>query len=320
MERVYVSAYGRYGSETCEAESDDSLHELWGTASVVVLSAGQRVTSWLTKVSVIAAGVATVDHSPGDIENSGIVTVISTVEVWLGPSGNVRVRIEIASVSMGLGTVTVTVSGSGAAVTAAADPKVTESSDTVMVTTDCAAELSTGKVVVLVEKAVSLVTVIVRGSEVLWVAGPAVSGEVQDDDTEPGWPDGKPRDEELAEMTPGRALDVRRTDEALAVLEAIVTVTSLGIGDDSVTEPVTCPRAVVEQLELARAVVAGSRVVVNLGSTAVASTASVLEQVVSKASSLADKSVVRSQIRTCTIRAEEKILTGEAQPRMRPAR
>jgi hypothetical protein len=93
---------------------------------------------------------------------------------------------------MGLDTVTVTVSGSGAAVIAAADPKVTTSSETVTVTTDCAAELGTGRVtvargnvMVLVEKAVDSVMVIVRGPAVLRVTGPAVSKEVQDDETEP---------------------------------------------------------------------------------------------------------------------------------------
>jgi hypothetical protein len=99
-------------------------------------------------------------------------------------------------------------------------------------------------------------------------------------------------------MKPGRAPDVTRTGNALAVLEVTVIVTTLGIGDDVVTETVVCPRAVVEQLELARAVVAGSGVVVehvDFGSAAVASTASMLEQVVSKTSSLAETSVSRFQ-------------------------
>jgi hypothetical protein len=99
-------------------------------------------------------------------------------------------------------------------------------------------------------------------------------------------------------MKPGRALEVTRTDGTLEVLEVIVIVTTLGTGDDLVTEPVTCPRAVVEQLELARTVVAGSAVVVehvDLGSTVVASILSVLEQVVSRALSLADTSVAQFQ-------------------------
>ena len=62
-------------------ESADWLEKLGETAVAVVLLAGQRVASWLTKVSVIAEGVVTVDHSPGDRENSGMVTVMSTVEV-----------------------------------------------------------------------------------------------------------------------------------------------------------------------------------------------------------------------------------------------
>ena len=199
---------------------------------------------------------------------------------------------------MGLGTVIVTVSGSGAAVTAAAGPKLTTSAETVTVTTDCAAELGTGRVtvaagtlMVVVENAVDSVTMIVRGSSVFWEAGLAVAEEVQDDETEP-------RNEELTGMKPGRAPDVTRTEDALAVLEVTVIVTTLGIGDDLVTEIVACPRAVVEQLDLATAVVAGSRVVaehVDLGSTAVASTASVLEQVVSRALSLAETSVARFQ-------------------------
>jgi hypothetical protein len=108
------------------------------------------------------------------------------------PSGNVTVRIEIATVLMGLGTVAVTVSGSGATVTAAADPKVPKSSDAVAVTTDFAAELGTGKVTVaagtltvLVEKAVSSVTVVVCGPAVLWGTEPAVSEELQGDEAEP---------------------------------------------------------------------------------------------------------------------------------------
>jgi hypothetical protein len=207
------------------------------------------------------------------------------------PSGNVRVRIEIASVSMGLGTVTVSVSGSGAAVTAAAGPKVTTSSEAVTGTSDCAAELGTGRLtmavgtlMVRVEKAVNSVTVVVRGPSVLWEAGPAVPEEVQDDETEA-------INEELAEMKPGRAPDVIRADDALVLPEVTVTVTTLGIGDDLATDVVACPRTVVEQLELTRAVVADSRVAVkevDLGSTAVASTAFVPEQVVSRASSLAE--------------------------------
>jgi hypothetical protein len=39
------------------------------------------VAFWLTEVSVIAEGVVTVDHSPGDTQDSGMVTVMSTVEV-----------------------------------------------------------------------------------------------------------------------------------------------------------------------------------------------------------------------------------------------
>jgi hypothetical protein len=46
-----------------------------------VLSGGETVTFWLTKVSVLAEGVVTVDHNPGGGENSGMVTVMSTVEV-----------------------------------------------------------------------------------------------------------------------------------------------------------------------------------------------------------------------------------------------
>lgn len=86
-------------------------------------------------------------------------------------------------------------------------------------------------------------------------------------------------------------------DRALVVMEkgtglgVMVTVTTLGLDVGFVAEPMACSAAVVEQLEPLRTVVAGSKVVLVqvVVTFAVASFASVLEQVASRASSLKER-------------------------------
>jgi hypothetical protein len=173
-----------------------------------------------------------------------------------------------------------------------------ESPEMVTVTTDSAVvALSTGNVIVagvaltvVVDNAVTFVTVTVTGAERLVGlrrTGAAVSEDEQDEELEPGWTDGRPREEELADRKPGRALAVA---EKQAVLEVIVNVVALGIGEDLVQGAVASPEAALEQDELEMAVVACPREMleeVDVGATAVASSAAVLEHVVSKTSSLA---------------------------------
>jgi hypothetical protein len=168
----------------------------------------------------------------------------------------------------------------------------------VTVATDSAVvALSTGNVIVVgaaltvvVDNAVTFVTVTVTGAERvvgLRRTGAAVSEDEQDEELEPGLTDGRPREEELADRKPGRALAVA---EKQAVLEVIVNVVALGIGEDLVQGAVASPEAALEQDELEMGVVACPREMleeVDVGGTAVASSTAVLEHVVSKTSSLA---------------------------------
>lgn len=80
------------------------------------------VTPWLAKLVGIAGGVMTVDHETELGGLSGMLSVTSTVEVWLGPSGNVRVTTVVASLPKVSRTVTVSVD----AATAGAVTVVTE--------------------------------------------------------------------------------------------------------------------------------------------------------------------------------------------------
>lgn len=199
-------------------------------------------------------GVMTVDHSTGDTVHSGMVTVISTVAVWLRASGYVKLMTELMSLRTGLGTVTVKVGpGTRGAVAVRTAPIVPEFPETVMVTSDSI----------------------------------SVELKAQDDKSDANWPEGEPRDEELAGSAVDRAPAVMEKGAALGV---VVSVTALGVDVGFVAEPIACSAAVVEQLEPSRTVVAGSKAVLVrvVVTAAVASFASVLEQVDSRASSLGD--------------------------------
>jgi hypothetical protein len=168
----------------------------------------------------------------------------------------------------------------------------------VTVTTDSAVvSLSTGNVIVAgaaltvdVDNAVTSVTVTVSGAEILVGlrrTGAAVSEDEQDEELEPGWTDGRPREEEFADRKPGKALAVAEKQAVLGVIENVV---ALGMGEDLVQGAVASPEAAFEQVELEVAVVACPKEMLeglDVGATAVASSAAVLEHVVSKTSSLA---------------------------------
>lgn len=109
-------------------------------------------------------GVTTVDDNPELVGTSGMVTVTSTVEVCLKPSGNVRVRTEVTSLPNGSRDVTVAVGSETAGivtVTVATDTNAGESSEVAAGTAESAVvELTAGRVTVtVVNKSVDSATV-----------------------------------------------------------------------------------------------------------------------------------------------------------------
>ncbi len=122
------------------------------------------VTPWLTKPVGIAGGVMTVDHETEFGGRSGMVSVTSTVEVWLGPSGNVRVTTVVAWLPRLSKTVTVSVdAGTAEAVTVVTETRMGELSEVAKEGLDSAGKVTVtaGTLTVLVDRTVNSVIVAV---------------------------------------------------------------------------------------------------------------------------------------------------------------
>ncbi len=138
--------------EGSESTLDVSLQELERTVAVLVRVPGELwslLSAMLEEREQVELVSPTTDDEEGDAELAGpseMVTVTTSVEEWLGPSGNVRVMTLVVSTMKVSRTVTVSVdAGPAATVTVVTDAKTgdtwevntgpTDASGTVIVTT-----------------------------------------------------------------------------------------------------------------------------------------------------------------------------------------
>ena len=109
------------------ATLEEREHVELSPATTIDEESSVTVTPWLAKPVGIAGGVMTVDHETEFGGRSGMVSVTNTVEVWLRPSGYVRVTTVVASLPKVSRTVTVSVdAGTAEAVTVATETKMME--------------------------------------------------------------------------------------------------------------------------------------------------------------------------------------------------